>query len=92
MVDSGLKVSGLTRHTCNANRPDAHLSQLALDNESQSLVDKGVYAEAFLPPGDRALGTRTLLVTKQDGTKILSPRYVDMLPEGTSLPFVLQMN
>ena len=50
-------------------RPDAHLWQIATDIELQSLVDKGVYAEAILPPGARALGTRPLLVTKRGGSK-----------------------
>lgn len=53
----------------NPGRPDSHLWQLAIDNEFQSLVDKGVYAEALLPPGAKALGTRPLLITKRDGTK-----------------------
>ena len=52
-----------------SQRPDATLWKIAIDNEFQSLVDKGVYAEALLPPGARALGTRPLLVTKRDGTK-----------------------
>jgi transposase InsO family protein len=52
-----------------SHRPDATLWRIAIDNEFQSLVDKGVYAEAILPPGARALGTRPLLVTKRDGTK-----------------------
>ena len=52
-----------------SSRPDAHLWQLAIANEFQSLIDKGVYSEALLPPGARAIGTRPLLVTKRDGSK-----------------------
>ena len=42
---------------------------MAIDNEFKSLVEKGVYAEAMLPPEASALGTRPLVVTKHDGTK-----------------------
>ena len=52
-----------------SQRPDVTLWKIAIDNEFQSLVDKGVYAETVLPPGARALGTRPLLVTKRDGSK-----------------------
>ena len=37
------------------SRPDAHLWQMAIDNEFQSLIDKGVYSETLLPPGPRVL-------------------------------------
>ena len=52
-----------------SQRPDATLWKIAIDNEFKSLVDKGVYAEAMLPPGAHALGTRPLLVSKRDGSK-----------------------
>lgn len=41
------------------DRPDSTLWRLAIDNEFQSLIDKGVYAEALLPPGARLIGTRS---------------------------------
>ena len=49
--------------------PDSTLWKLSIDDEFQSLIDKGVYAKVLLPPGARSIGTRPLFVTKRDGTK-----------------------